>query len=310
MTELITPVTRSVISGPDTQAAVWFLGALSRVHLSGGQTGGAFALRDNLARRGNASPVHVHDRDDETFFVLDGELRVLMGEDDHTAGPGTVAVLPRRLRHAYVVTSATARFLSLHTPGGFEQFAAEVGRPAQALTLPPNPQDRPTSPRWRRQPPGTASPSWPRPPGPRSGQARPCHLAARQPDARSTSSLAEVSDVHARRGLQQPHRTGEPLEWQLPLLHEAHALGWDRLGHALADQHLPGAGVGGDPGGQVHGATEVVAALGDHRPGRHPHVDRWWIITPSPSHFTGTPPCSRADRPTSTARDAASAAAA
>jgi hypothetical protein len=48
-------------------------------------------------------------------------------------------VLPKGLRHAYVVTSATARFLTLHNPGGFEQFAAEVGEPAQALTLPPEP---------------------------------------------------------------------------------------------------------------------------------------------------------------------------
>src|SRR5205823_5407837 len=68
VTQLITPMTRSVISSPDVQTATWFLGALSRVRLSGEQTGGAFSLRDNLARRGNASPVHVHDRDDETFF--------------------------------------------------------------------------------------------------------------------------------------------------------------------------------------------------------------------------------------------------
>jgi quercetin dioxygenase-like cupin family protein len=143
MTESITPVTGSVISGPDTQAAIWFLGALAQVRVSGEQTGGAFALADHLARRGNASPVHVHDRDDETFFVLDGELRVFVGEEEHTAGPGTVAVLPRRLRHAYVVTSATARFLTVHTPAGFEQFAAEVGEPARALTLPPPPAGPP-----------------------------------------------------------------------------------------------------------------------------------------------------------------------
>jgi quercetin dioxygenase-like cupin family protein len=137
MAERFTPVPRGVISSPDTQAAIWFLGVLSQVRVSGEQTGGAFSLTDNLARRGDGSPVHVHDREDETFFVLDGELRVVAGEDDYTAGPGTVAVLPRRLRHAYVVTSATARFLSLHAPAGFERFAAEVGQPARALTLPP-----------------------------------------------------------------------------------------------------------------------------------------------------------------------------
>jgi quercetin dioxygenase-like cupin family protein len=143
MTEPITPVIRSVISRPDTQAVIWFLGALSQVRLSGEQTGGAFSLTDNLVRRGNGSPVHVHDHEDETLFVLDGELRVMVGEEDDTAGPGTVAVLPRRLRHAYVVTSATARFLTLHVPAGFEQFAAEVGQPAQALTLPPEPAGPP-----------------------------------------------------------------------------------------------------------------------------------------------------------------------
>jgi quercetin dioxygenase-like cupin family protein len=143
MTELITPVPRKVITTPDTQTAIWFLGALSQVRVSGEQTGGAFSLADTLARRGNASPVHVHDRDDETFLVLDGELRVMVGEEDHAAGPGTVAVLPRRLRHAYVVTSATARFLVLHTPGGFEQFAAEVGEPAPAATPPPEPAGAP-----------------------------------------------------------------------------------------------------------------------------------------------------------------------
>jgi hypothetical protein len=40
-----------------------------RLRVTGEQTGGAFAVADHLARRGNASPVHVHDRDDETFVV-------------------------------------------------------------------------------------------------------------------------------------------------------------------------------------------------------------------------------------------------
>jgi quercetin dioxygenase-like cupin family protein len=141
--QLIPPVPGSVISSPGTQTAIWFLGALSQVRLSGEQTGGAFSMVEILVRHGNGSPVHVHDRDDETFFVLDGELRVIVGEEEHAAGPGTVAVLPRRVRHAHVVTSATARFLSLHTPGGFERFAAEVGQPAQALTLPPEPAGPP-----------------------------------------------------------------------------------------------------------------------------------------------------------------------
>ena len=94
MTESIARVTRSVISAPDTQAAIWFLGALSQLRVTGDQTGGALAVADHLARRGNASPVHVHERDDETFFVLDGELRVLVGEEEHTAGPAPPPYCP------------------------------------------------------------------------------------------------------------------------------------------------------------------------------------------------------------------------
>ena len=80
MTGSIAPVAGSVISGPDAQAAIWFLGALAQVRVSGEQTGGAFALADPLAQRGNASPVHVHDRDDETFFVLDGAIEYQIGD--------------------------------------------------------------------------------------------------------------------------------------------------------------------------------------------------------------------------------------
>jgi quercetin dioxygenase-like cupin family protein len=138
-------MTGSVISSPDTQAALWFLAALSHLRLRGEQTGGAFSLTDTLNRRGNGSPVHVHDHEDETIVVLDGELLVFTGEQQHTTGPGTVAVLPRRLRHAYVVTSATARFLTLHIPAGFEQFAAEAGQPARTLTLPPPPAAPPNA---------------------------------------------------------------------------------------------------------------------------------------------------------------------
>jgi quercetin dioxygenase-like cupin family protein len=143
MNQPIAPVTRGVISSQDAQTAIWFLGALSQVRLSGEQTGGAFSLTDNLARRGNASPVHIHDHEEETLVVLDGDLRVVLGDDEHAAGPGTVAVLPQGVRHAYVVTSATARFLTLHNPAGFEQFAAEVGESARALTLPPEPAEPP-----------------------------------------------------------------------------------------------------------------------------------------------------------------------
>lgn len=144
MTGLITPMTGSVISSPDTQAAIWFLGALSQVRLSGEQTGGAFSLADTLARRGNASPVHVHDRDDETFFVLDGELRVFAGEDDYTAGPGTgrgPATAPSPRLRGHLRQSAVPRAAR---PGRLRAVRRR-GRPAR-----PGPHPAPTARRATR----------------------------------------------------------------------------------------------------------------------------------------------------------------
>src|SRR6201985_3830593 len=91
MTESNIPAIRGVISSPDTQTAIWFLGALSQVRVGGEQTNGAFALVENLNRRGNGSPVHVHDQEEEALFVLDGELQAFVGEEEHIAGPGAVA---------------------------------------------------------------------------------------------------------------------------------------------------------------------------------------------------------------------------
>ncbi|TCC38667.1 cupin domain-containing protein [Kribbella speibonae] len=61
----------------------------AQVRVSGEQTGGAFSLTENLARRGSGSPVHIHEHEEESLIVLDGELRVVLGDDEHLAGPGT-----------------------------------------------------------------------------------------------------------------------------------------------------------------------------------------------------------------------------
>jgi hypothetical protein len=62
--------------------------------------------------------------------ILDGELRVEVGGQSVMAGPGTAAVLPHQIPHAFVVTSPRARFLTLHTPAGFDGFTLSAGSPA------------------------------------------------------------------------------------------------------------------------------------------------------------------------------------
>ena len=84
------------------------------------------------ARRGAASPLHVHEREDEQFLVLEGEVGFVIGDERAIAGPGQSVFLPRGVPHAYVVLSETARVVGSATPGGFEAFFTELGTPVVA----------------------------------------------------------------------------------------------------------------------------------------------------------------------------------
>ncbi|OBH92407.1 cupin domain-containing protein [Mycobacterium sp. E2733] len=133
------------ILAPEVQQAVWFLGGLVWVRAGGNATAGKLAVLEHQAERGYSSPVHRHLVDDETLFVLDGEVRVEVDGEAHPAGAGAVAFLPRQLPHAFLVTSPQARFLTLHTPAGFDGFAVAAGTPVTDTAmippgeLPPDP---------------------------------------------------------------------------------------------------------------------------------------------------------------------------
>jgi quercetin dioxygenase-like cupin family protein len=131
-------VGKPAILMPDEQRAVWFLGALIRIRAGADSTAGQLAVLEHEGERGYNSPLHRHDLDEETFLVLDGELRVEVDGQARAVGAGGVAFLPRRLPHAFVVTSPQARFLTLHTPAGFDRFAVEAGTPWSTASAPPD----------------------------------------------------------------------------------------------------------------------------------------------------------------------------
>jgi hypothetical protein len=68
----------------------------------------------------------------------ESKLRVEVDGQAHAAGAGAVAFLPRQLPHAFVVTSPQVRYLTFHTPAGFDRFTLAVGTPATVTaTAPP-----------------------------------------------------------------------------------------------------------------------------------------------------------------------------
>ena len=103
-------------------------------------TDGGLGLVEYTAVPGLAGPPpHVHRATTDIFYVLEGTLTVRVGDDEHVLGPGAFALVPPGTVHTFSNPGAEpARFLSLHTPGGFEQYFKEV-----AATLgerPPDPQ--------------------------------------------------------------------------------------------------------------------------------------------------------------------------
>jgi len=117
---------------------VWFTNNLMILKATAESTGGAFGLIEALAPAGSGPPLHVHHREDEAFWILEGHLTVRCGEQTFAAGPGSYTFLPRDIPHTFVVErNLPARILSMCSPGGLEQFFIAAGRPAESTGLPP-----------------------------------------------------------------------------------------------------------------------------------------------------------------------------
>lgn len=101
-------------------------------------TGGAFGLVESLIAPGFSPPLHVHHREDESFYVLEGEVTMRCGERTFRATAGSFVFLPRDVPHTFVVEGGVpARMLTLLTPGGGEGVFVDGGRRPDHDGLPP-----------------------------------------------------------------------------------------------------------------------------------------------------------------------------
>lgn len=126
-----------VASVQDTEA-VWFIGCLATIPASGAQTGGKVAVVEFTHPAGFATPQHMHNNEDEAFYVLEGAMRGYCGEHTWHATRGSFVWLPRGIPHGYAVEGEeTLRTLAITLPSGFDRFVVEAGEPAGARELPP-----------------------------------------------------------------------------------------------------------------------------------------------------------------------------
>ena len=126
---------------PKSPAAVgeprWFFGMLAEVKASSAETAGQYTLVEITAPPGLEAPLHVHHTEDEGFYVLEGSVTVMVGDETVELAAGEHAFGPRNIPHKFAVGQDGARMLWMLTPGGFESLVDAVSVPADARTVPP-----------------------------------------------------------------------------------------------------------------------------------------------------------------------------
>ena len=116
-------------------------GGLLTMKATADETDGAFLIFEDLMPRGKTTPLHVHAGEDEVLYVLDGEIAVHIDGREETVVRNGIAVAPRGVPHAFLVTSETARVLTLQTPGSAEAFYRGASEAASGETVAAGPVD-------------------------------------------------------------------------------------------------------------------------------------------------------------------------
>ncbi|MFD1937590.1 MULTISPECIES: cupin domain-containing protein [Nonomuraea] len=124
-----------VVRQPGEGDAFWMLGGLYEVKAASDETNGALTVMHMTIPAGMGPPLHTH-AGGEYVYVLEGTMRLHIGDDTVDGGPGSFFYIPEGTWETYEPTS-TVRVLFFYSPGGIDKFFAEVGERAPARELPP-----------------------------------------------------------------------------------------------------------------------------------------------------------------------------
>lgn len=138
-----TQVLEPVLTRSGEGEARWWFGALAEIKVTAQQTGGLLSIIEVTEPPNADGPWHVHHREDEGFWILEGDVTLQIGDETIEAHAGDFAFGPRGVPHRYTVGDAGCRMLFIMTPGGFEQLIRDMSVPAQSRTLPPPSDEEP-----------------------------------------------------------------------------------------------------------------------------------------------------------------------
>ena len=146
MTETTTTLEPLAVSSGGGEAR-WWLGALAVIKATAADTGGRMTIVEMTEPPGAEAPLHVHHREDEAFWILEGDVTLRVGDATIEATAGDYAFGPRGIPHAFTVGETGCRMLFICTPGGLEDLVRDMSEPAATLTVPP-PADAPPDLEW------------------------------------------------------------------------------------------------------------------------------------------------------------------
>ena len=117
--------------------ARWWFACLAEIKVTAEQTNGLLSIIEITEPPNAAAPLHVHHREDEGFWILEGDATFEVGDAVIEAHAGDYAFGPRDIPHRYTVGAAGCRMLYIFTPGGFEEFILGTSERADSRTVPP-----------------------------------------------------------------------------------------------------------------------------------------------------------------------------
>jgi quercetin dioxygenase-like cupin family protein len=132
----ITMTTPYRMAAGEGLADVWFKEGRVTVKAGRAETGNGFSQIETDDRRGLATALHVHHNEDESFYVVEGAVTLLVGGERVDLSTGDYAFAPRGIAHAYIVRSERARMLVTFSPAGLEEFFVACGIPVDGSEPP------------------------------------------------------------------------------------------------------------------------------------------------------------------------------
>jgi quercetin dioxygenase-like cupin family protein len=134
LTKGVEATKRETILPPGAGESLNVIGDHQTVKLTGEHTGGLFALLEQNNDAGAGVPLHVHTREDELFYVCEGEMAFFIGGKEVVGIAGTTVYLPRGVPHGFRVNKKTRALVSVY-PAGLEKMFCKLDE------LPPGPAD-------------------------------------------------------------------------------------------------------------------------------------------------------------------------